>query len=132
MGMAYPLYAVIAAIVVTDSSPEVTRKLGLTRLVGTLFGAFGGALIGTLLGNSLWVMALGVLLGILLCDLAGHRDVQKITGYITGLVILFHGDSAWAYAKDRFIETALGMAFAVLVGLVMEALMKWTKIKFRV
>jgi uncharacterized membrane protein YgaE (UPF0421/DUF939 family) len=132
LGLAYPLYAVIAAVVVTDSSPEVTRRLGLTRLIGTLMGAIAGALIGALLGNSVGVMALGVLLAILICDLVNRRDAQKITGYITGLVILFHGDTPWAYAKDRFIETALGLAFAVLVGLAMEALMKWTKMRIRV
>jgi uncharacterized membrane protein YgaE (UPF0421/DUF939 family) len=124
LGMDYPIYAVIAAIVVTDSSPEVTRRLGLTRLAGTLVGAFWGGLIGTFLGNSPWVMAAGVLLAILFCNLIGMSQAQRITGYITGIVILFHGDSPWAYAKDRFVETALGLLFAILVGLGMEILIK--------
>ncbi len=127
--MDYPIYAVIAAIVVTDSSPEVTRRLGLTRLIGTIIGAFWGGLIGTFLGHSPWVMALGVLLAILFCDLVGLGQSQRITGYITGIVILFHGDTPWVYAKDRFIETSIGLAFAVLVGFAMEALMKRLKMK---
>lgn len=131
LGMDYPIYAVISAVVVTDSSPEVTRRLGLSRLFGTLFGACWGAFLATHLGHSSWVMASGVLLAILFCDLVGLRDTQRITGYITAIVILFHGDSPWVYAKDRFIETTLGLAFAVLVGMVMESVMKRMKLKLQ-
>lgn len=127
--MDYPIYAVIAAVVVTDSSPEITRKMGLSRLVGNLIGAFWGALMGTLLGHNPLIMAVGVLLAILLCDLIGLRDAQRVTGYITGIVILFHGDAPWTYARDRFIETTLGLACAVLVGFVLEIVMKRLKWK---
>jgi uncharacterized membrane protein YgaE (UPF0421/DUF939 family) len=124
LGMDYPIYAVIAAIVVTDASPEVTRRTGLLRLLGNGAGAVLGAVIGSILGHSPWVMAAGVLGAIVLCEVIGLRDASKITGYITGIVILFHGDSPWIYAKDRFIETSLGLGFAILVGLSMEWLMK--------
>jgi len=124
LGMDYPIYAVIAAIVVTDASPEVTRRTGLLRLVGNVIGAILGGGIGTFLGHSPLVMAGGVLVSIVLCELTGLREAAKITGYITGIVILFHGDSPWVYATDRFIETSLGLGFAILVGLLMEAVMK--------
>jgi uncharacterized membrane protein YgaE (UPF0421/DUF939 family) len=129
LGMDYPIYAVIAAIVVTDPSPEVTRRMGFTRLLGNGMGAVLGAIIATYLGHSPFVMAGGVLFSILLCDLIGLKDAQKITAYITGIVILFHGDTPWAYAKDRFIETTIGLAFAVLVGMAVEAVMKRAKMK---
>ncbi len=125
LGMDYPIYAVISAIVVTDSSPEVTRRTGLIRLIGNVIGAALGALIGSFLGHSPLVMAAGVLFSILLCELIGLKDAAKITGYITGIVILFHGDSPWVYAFDRFIETSLGLGFAILIGISAEGLMKW-------
>ncbi len=124
LGMDYPIYAVIAAIVVTDASPETTRRTGLIRLVGNVIGALLGGGIGSLLGHDPWVMAGGVLLSILLCEAIGLREAAKVTGYITGIVILFHGDSPWVYAKDRFIETSLGLGFAILVGICVEWLMK--------
>ncbi len=128
LGMAYPIYAVIAAVVVTDNSPEVTRRLVMARLMGTIIGAILGALFGTLLGHGPLAMAAGVLISILFCDLIGLRNTQRITGYIAGIVILFHGDSPWSYARDRFIETTLGLAFAFLVGWAMEVVMKKAKL----
>jgi uncharacterized membrane protein YgaE (UPF0421/DUF939 family) len=130
LGMDYPIYAVIAAIVVTDSNPDVTRKMGFARLVGNLIGACLGALFGTFLGHGALAMAGGVLFSILFTDLIGLRDTQRITAYITGIVILFHGDSPWLYAKDRFIETSIGLFFAVLVSMAMEVVMKKMKVKF--
>jgi uncharacterized membrane protein YgaE (UPF0421/DUF939 family) len=122
LGMDYPIYAVIAAIVVTDPSPQVTRRTGLLRLVGNIIGAGLGGGLGSLLGHSPLVMAGGVLISILLCELIGLKDAAKITGYITGIVILFHGDSPWAYAWARFIETSIGLGFAILVGSLAEVL----------
>ena len=130
LGMDYPIYAVIAAIVVTDSNPDVTRKMGFSRLMGNMIGACLGALFGTFLGHSALAMAGGVLFSILFTDLIGLRDTQRITAYITGIVILFHGDSPWLYAKDRFIETTIGLFFAVLVSVVMEVVMKKMRLKF--
>jgi uncharacterized membrane protein YgaE (UPF0421/DUF939 family) len=126
LGMDFPIYAVIAAIVVTDPSPEVTRRTGLLRLVGNVIGAGLGGGMGTLLGHTPLVMAAGVLLAILICPLIGLKDAAKITGYITGIVILFHGDKPWDYAWARFVETSIGLGFAILVGSAAELLGRYT------
>ncbi len=127
LGMDYPIYAVIAAIVVTDPSPEVTRRTGLLRLIGNVIGAGLGGGLGSLLGHTPLVMAGGVLFSILLCELIGLKDAAKITGYITGIVILFHGDKPWAYAWARFLETSIGLGFAILVGSLAELLGRFTQ-----
>src|SRR5437660_9025437 len=45
LGLPYPAFAMVAAILVTDLAPEQSRQLGLRRIGGTLIGAalWGGA-----------------------------------------------------------------------------------------
>src|SRR5580765_2587271 len=47
LGLEFPLFALIAAIIVTDLSAQRTRQLGLQRLLGTIIGAAFGAGLST-------------------------------------------------------------------------------------
>lgn len=96
--LAYPIYALIAAVLVSDASFVATRRLGLHRLLGTALGAVAGAVLSSLFGHALWALGLGV------------------------LVVLEHSVQPWAYALDRFFETTLGIASALLVGFVFSLL----------
>ena len=42
----------------------------------------------------------------------------KVAGYVSGIILLDHGDSPWSYALFRMIETVLGIAAAVAVSFV--------------
>ena len=65
-GLEYPLYAFIAAVIVTDLVPSQTRQLGLKRIVATVVGAVCGAVLGPLLPPDPWAIGLGVLAAMLL------------------------------------------------------------------
>ena len=43
--LTYPLYAVVAAVIVTDVSSDKTQKSGVQRLLGTAVGALAGAAV---------------------------------------------------------------------------------------
>ena len=115
----FPLYAMIAAVIVTDVSAARTWRLGFLRLVGTVLGASLGALIAPLSpSGAWWAIGLGVLAAMFLSRVLHLHDADKVTGYVTGIVLLDHGADPWTYAFHRTVETILGIGLAMLVSLV--------------
>jgi uncharacterized membrane protein YgaE (UPF0421/DUF939 family) len=109
------MYALIAAVLVSDAAPEAIRHLGAQRLLGTAVGAILGGLLAVLCGHALWAMGLAVFLTILISQFSHFKDAAKVGGYVAGVVILGYAAAPWRYAWDRFLETAVGIAFAMLV-----------------
>ena len=114
----YPIYALIAAVLVTDFSSAKTRELGLQRIVATVVGATCGAVLQHILQPSAWAIGVGILVAMLICHFSSMRGGAKVAGYICGIVMLAHGPKPWSYALFRLIETALGIAVAWLISLV--------------
>ncbi len=114
----YPIYALLAAVIVTDFSAAKTRELGLQRIVATVVGATCGAVLQSILQPSAWAIGVGILVAMLICHLSSVRGGAKVAGYICGIVMLTHGPKPWSYALFRLIETALGIGVAWLISMV--------------
>jgi uncharacterized membrane protein YgaE (UPF0421/DUF939 family) len=114
----YPIYAVIAAIIVTELSPSESRKLGLQRMAGTVVGAACGAALCTLLEPGPWAIGFSIMTAMLLCHLVHLRAGAKLAGVVCGILMLTFSTGPWIYAFYRVIETMLGVAVAVLVSFV--------------
>lgn len=113
----YPIYAFIAAVIVTDLNPAVSQKLALRRIGATLVGAVCGASL-SFLTPGVWVVGLGILLAMLLAQLLKAGEGTRVAGYISGIVLLDHSAAPWDYALHRFLETALGVLIAWAISYV--------------
>ncbi len=113
----YPLYALVAAVIVTDFSPAETRRLGVLRLIATVIGAVCGGVLRTFLEPSAWAIGLGILLAMSVCQ-GPLRNSARVAGYISGIVMLEHGENTALYAFYRFVETALGIGVAWAISFV--------------
>jgi uncharacterized membrane protein YgaE (UPF0421/DUF939 family) len=118
----YPIYAMLAAVIVTDLSQAQTRQLGLRRLVATTVGAACGALLTPVLPPGPWSVALAIFAAMLVCLLLRAPEVAKVSGYICGIVVLAYGAESMTYALFRLIETGLGIIVAWLISMVPKLL----------
>ena len=115
--LTYPLYAVVAAVIVTDVSSEKTQQSGVQRLLGTALGSLAGPLFVLGFGHSLPVVGAAIAALIFVCYVVGYTEASKLAGYVAGLVVLDHSNAPWDYARDRFVETSLGIVLAIVVSL---------------
>jgi len=113
------MYALIAAVVVSDAAPEAIRHLGYHRLIGTAVGAILGGTLAMTCGHAIWAVGLAIFLTILVCEFSRFKDAAKVGGYVAGVVVLGYAAAPWRYAWDRFVETAVGIAFAMLLCFVL-------------
>jgi uncharacterized membrane protein YgaE (UPF0421/DUF939 family) len=114
----FPLYALVAAVIVTDLSVVKTRQQSLPRLIGTILGAALGAVVNPLLPQDAWAVGSGILMAMFVSHLLGYQDAAKVAGYVCGIVVLDHGDDPWGYALHRTIETGLGIGASLLLSLI--------------
>ena len=118
----HPIYALLAAVIVTDLSPSKTRQLGLQRLAGSVLGAAIGGVLSLVLPPGGLAVTISILFAMLITYLAGMPDAAKVAGYICGIVVLAHGAQPWPYAVYRTVETLLGIGTALLVSMVPKLL----------
>lgn len=121
-GLQFPIYAMISAVIVTDLKASETWKLGLLRMAGSVVGAVVGALTCAVLRPNAWEAGVAIFAAMFLSHLLRLRNSAKVAGYVCGIVLLAFGDHPWDYAFHRTIETALGIAMAMLVSLVPKLL----------
>jgi uncharacterized membrane protein YgaE (UPF0421/DUF939 family) len=114
----HPIYALVAAIIVTDFSPAETTRLGAQRLAATGIGAVCGVVLSGAFGQIQWIVGLGILIAMILCHASNISAGAKVAGYVCALVILNDGEDPWMHARYRVIETVVGIAVAWTLSLV--------------
>jgi uncharacterized membrane protein YgaE (UPF0421/DUF939 family) len=116
LGLEFPIYAMIAAVIVIDLSSQRTRELGLQRLVGTVLGAGLGALVSMTGLVGPLAIGISIALTLFLCHALKLEGTAKLAAYVCGIVVLDHSAQPWEYAAFRLVETMLGVVVAVAVS----------------
>lgn len=117
LGLPFPIYALISAIMVTEYHGEETRQLSATRFLGNVLGITAGGVMGTFLGGHSWVIGLAAFVMILLCYLFDFAIAAKYAAFVAALTVMDHSGNPWIYGSDRILETLIGIGFAVLMSL---------------
>lgn len=116
LGLQYPMFAAIAAVIVTDLSPAETSSLGKRRLMATGIGVIAGVGLGFALPVGIWSIGLSVFLAMLLCSMLGAQDAARMAGYVCGIVVVTDDTLQLSYAFFRFLETMIGIIVAWIIS----------------
>ena len=75
--METPIFALIAAVIVTDRDPTETRKLAIRRVISTGIGAVCGVALAQVAGQSSWEAIIAIftamMLSVAVTQLGDHK-----------------------------------------------------------
>jgi uncharacterized membrane protein YgaE (UPF0421/DUF939 family) len=114
----HPIYALVAAIIVTDFSRDETSRLGFQRLAATVVGAVSGVILSITFGPAWWVVGLGIFITMVACQACGIGAGAKVAAFICAIIVIDQNAQPWMYALHRFLETIIGISVAWIVSLV--------------
>lgn len=114
----HPIFALIAAIIVTDFAPSETQRLGYQRLAATLVGAGVSLCLLAMFKPSWWSVCIGIIVAMVLCEVLGVYAGAKLSAYMCALVLLSESAHPFEYVIHRAFETIIGGGVAWVISLV--------------
>ena len=124
VGLPEMYWAVMATMIVMQSSLRASLPIAWRQLAGTALGAVFGVLLVAGFGSSIWVFAAGLFLLGLVCAVLGRtskslagkldRAAYRFAGTTLAMILLIsHTEPTWMVALHRFCEVSIGIAVAV-------------------
>lgn len=113
----YEFYAVIAAIIVMESTISNSLKSGAVRILGTFVGAGVGLACALVSPGNVLLCGLGIIAVIFLCNLMKWNKSISIAGIVfIAIMVNLGGKSPWLYSINRVLDTFIGISVAILVN----------------
>ena len=117
-----PIFAMIAAVIVTDRDPGETRRLAIRRVISTGIGAASGVALAQVLGQSSTEAAIAIFAAMMLSMAVTQVSDPKLAAYLSALILINYSDNPIHYAFYRFAETVIGIIVAWAISLVPKLL----------
>ena len=113
-------WALITALVVSQSSLGATLIVSWQLLVGTALGAVVATMAARLLGPSLFVFGASIFILGPACAIArSDRTAYRFAGVTVAVVLLIpRANPVWQIAVHRFAEVCIGIAVALILAAV--------------
>lgn len=117
LGMEYPFFAAIAAIVSMQGSVAESFTQGKNRMIGTLIGAIIG-LGGTLIAPNNIIMVFSGIIAVIFILNSINRKGSIVIGCIVFLAISVNlqDEIPLIYTIDRIIDTVIGISVATFIN----------------
>ena len=111
-------WAVIATLIVMQSSLGASLPISVQRFVGTILGAIAGGFVGTYFPGNVAAFGVAVLaLGLLCAALKVERGAYRYAGItLTVIMLVPRAANEWVVAMHRFFEISLGIAVGLAVS----------------
>lgn len=112
-----PLFAGIATLITMQSSVSGSWEAGKNRMLGTVLGAVIGLIFSTLAPNNPFVIGIGVVIIIYLCNLLDWKKAITISSIVFMAIMLNQDEgSRLNYSIFRTLDTFLGIIVGMIVN----------------
>jgi uncharacterized membrane protein YgaE (UPF0421/DUF939 family) len=120
LGLDTPVYACMAAVIVTKENVQASWKQALARILATIVGCFVAlAIMHFNIGNEylhVLVTGIGCVITIYFCVLIKHPDAAALSAIVFLSLALFHVEDKYDFAFLRMAETIAGIVVAIGVN----------------
>lgn len=119
-----PIFACMAAVIVTRENIGLSFKQGLARILATMVGGLFALIIMYFNIQNQYLHILitgaGCALAIYFCVLIKHPDAAALSAIIFLSLALTHLDDKYTFALTRLIETVAGIIVALAVNVLIN------------
>jgi uncharacterized membrane protein YccC len=111
-------WAVIATLVVMQSTLGATLVISIERIAATALGALVGALLATYFTGNVFAFATAVfVIGIVCIALRMEKTAYRYAGITLAIIVLIpRSNPAWIVALHRFFEVSVGIVVALALA----------------
>lgn len=117
LGIQYPFYSCIAAVISMQGSVSSSFHTGKNRMLGTFVGAITGLAFALIAPANIFLIALGITIVISICShLKWNKSVSISCIVFLAIMTNLDGKSPFVYSSGRLIETFIGIVISVVVN----------------